>query len=140
MIRLAFFGLALAAAAGGAIAQNETAEPATGREATAQPRSGVTVRIDPETGEIRGYRVPDPRRLPDDRLERALSRSTKGLRAVTLPDGTVYVDLQGRFGHLQSARLNEDGSLEMRCVDSVRQLMSFVDHLGVRPTAAERQP
>ncbi|NDY94299.1 post-PEP-CTERM-1 domain-containing protein [Wenzhouxiangella limi] len=140
MIRFALFGVVLVTAM--ALAEDEssvsTAPPDT--ETSIQSRSGMTVHIDPKTGEITGYQAPDPRRLPSERLERTLSRSAAGLQAVTLPDGTVYVDLQGRFGHLQTARVDQSGALEMRCVETIRELVSFVDHLGVRPVAAEDQP
>ena len=115
-------------------------EPVDAVQHAAPPAAGLTVHIDPETGEILGYRDPDPRRLLDEQLEHALSRSSEGLEAVTMPDGTVYVDLQGRFHFLQTARVDEHGELQMHCVDTVRQLMSFVDFVGVRPSSAREMP
>ena len=118
----------------------QAGEPTKVVEYAVPPAAGLTVHIDPETGEILGYRDPDPRRLLDEQLEHALSRSSEGLEAVTMPDGTVYVDLQGRFHFLQTARVDEHGELQMHCVDTVRQLMSFVDFVGVRPSSAREMP
>lgn len=140
MIRFALFAVVLVNAMAFAEDETSVSTAAPDTAASGQPGSGMTVHLDPETGEIRGYQVPELRRFPSRQLERALSRSAAGLQAMTLPDGTVYVDLQGRFGHLQTARIDQSGALQMRCVDSLRELASFVDHLGVRPVAAENQP
>lgn len=140
MIRFALFAVVFVTAMASAEDEASVSTAAPDTAASTQSRSGMTVHIDPKTGEIIGDQAPERRRFPSEHLERALSRSAVGLQAMTLPDGTVYVDLQGRFGHLQTARIGQSGALQMRCIDSLRELASFVDHLGVRPIAAEDQP
>lgn len=72
--------------------------------------------VDPDTGELTSPPPSDglaPRRVLDPRLARALSTSHDGLRQVRFPDGTVKVDLQGRFQSLLRARVGEDGTVSI---------------------------
>lgn len=93
-----------------------------------QSRAGVSVHIDPETGEILGYRrVERPLDRLDDRLREALSRSSEGLEPVVLPDGSVQVDLQGRFRHLGVARIGNDGQPYLGCFDHPTTIINFLE-------------
>lgn len=108
-------------------------------QAATQPRTGLSVRVDPETGEILGYRRAEP---PAERLEQplseALSRSDEGLRQMTLPDGSVRVDLQGRFRHLNAARLGRSGEIEQICADHFHLLTGFLNtHSEIGGSAQE---
>ena len=94
-----------------------------------EPRSqsGLMMHIDPDTGETLGYRRPDPKMIrADERLRQALSRSHEGLEVVELEDGTLIVDLQGRFHHAKAARLDDKGLVEQGCMDEVSRLSSFL--------------
>jgi hypothetical protein len=56
----------------------------------------------------------DPETLPDAQrreVERLTSRDATGLVPIEQPDGSVYIDLQGRFQHVPVARVNEDGTI-----------------------------
>ncbi len=89
--------------------------------------AGLTINVDPETGEILGYRRPDPEALrEEDRLRQALSQSDEGLVEVRLPDGSVRVDLQGRFRHINAARLGEHSRVEQLCADRWEVLSGFL--------------
>src|SRR5919202_1551828 len=46
------------------------------------------------------------------------NKSTDGLVEVRHADGTVSVDLQGRFQNVTLARKNDDGSVSEACVDN----------------------
>ncbi len=98
-----------------------------------EPRSqsGLMMHIDPDTGETLGYRRPDPEMMrADERLRQALSRSHEGLEVVELEDGTLVVDLQGRFRHAKAARLNDEGLIEQACVNQMTTLSSFLKKDG----------
>ncbi len=89
--------------------------------------AGLRAHIDPETGELIGYRAPGRADIQlSERVQEALSRSDEGLESITLPDGSVRVDLQGRFRHLNAARLVSGRDLESICVDHLLPLWEFI--------------
>lgn len=49
----------------------------------------------------------------------ALRTDAEGLEEVVHPDGSVSVDLQGRFQNATVATVGPDGTIEFRCVGSV---------------------
>jgi hypothetical protein len=59
-----------------------------------------------------------------------LNKSTDGLVQVQNPDGSVSMDLQGRFQNVTVARVNEDGRVEQSCIDEPEQAAQF---LGIDP-------
>mgnify|MGYP005850048551 CR=1 FL=1 len=64
--------------------------------------------------------------MRDAKLSHALKRSGEGLVAEQHADGTVMVDLQGRFQHAMLARVNADGTVEMQCHDQLRPAAEFL--------------
>lgn len=73
---------------------------------------GQMVYIDPATGEFStpsaaGVPMPEALRRPDP----ALSTSSVGLQEVVHPDGSVSVDLQGRFQSRIYGTLEPDGDV-----------------------------
>jgi len=64
--------------------------------------------------------------MRDAKLSRALKRSGEGLVAEQHADGTVMVDLQGRFQHAILARVNADGRVEVQCHDQLRPAVEFL--------------
>ena len=64
--------------------------------------------------------------MRDATLSRALKRSGEGLVVEQHADGTVMVDLQGRFQHAVLARVNADGTVEMQCHDQLRPAAEFL--------------
>ncbi len=104
----------LASSAGeGPVAASEEAreQPTRHRPVTA---SRQRAHLDPETGTLM---VP-PAKLRtiqlSPELEQALSASHEGLVEVALPDGTVVLNLQGRFTSMLFATLGQDGETETR--------------------------
>lgn len=67
-------------------------------------------------------------------LRNALSRSSEGLVFQRAPNGTVSVDLQGRFQNVSVARIDADGEIRTGCVTSHESLAEF---LAAHPGASE---
>lgn len=67
-------------------------------------------------------------------LRNALSRSSEGLVFQRGPDGTISVDLQGRFQNVSVARIDADGEIRTGCVASHASLAEF---LAAHPGASE---
>jgi len=77
---------------------------------------GMVIAIDPETGE---YGMPSPEQLEalsKSSLE-ALNWSDEGLVEMHHPDGSVSLDLQGRFQQYTVVSIRPDGSKELQCGD-----------------------
>ena len=109
--------LALAAATAAAGAAQD---PPTSGQAAAPARSGVQVAIDPATGQLR---APSPEEMQalSASLERIFNQSTEGLQAEQRADGTLALDLRGRFLNAALIRKNADGSLKLNCTSDLRQ-------------------
>src|SRR4051812_41174462 len=54
------------------------------------------------------------------------NRTTDGLTARTLSNGTKQINLQGRYGAVLLGRANADGSTETRCVTSMAEAAEFL--------------
>ncbi len=80
-------------------------------------RAGMHVAIEPESGELT-VASPEQRKSTDHELEESLSRSADGLYEEFLPDGTVKVNLQGRFQSASVAVIGADGTLHTTCVEN----------------------
>jgi hypothetical protein len=65
------------------------------------------------------------------------NKSTDGLVQVKHDDGTVSMDLQGRFQNVMLAKKNEDGSLSEACVDSAEAAAAF---LQSKDATSESEP
>ena len=59
--------------------------------------------------------APAPAKDKDAALRAALSRSQEGLFEVHLADGTVAIDLQGRFQVMSVVRMLPDGTISFEC-------------------------
>jgi hypothetical protein len=54
------------------------------------------------------------------------NRSSEGLTGRTLANGTKQVNLQGRFSGVVIGRANPDGTMEIRCVTTLDEAVSFL--------------
>jgi hypothetical protein len=54
------------------------------------------------------------------------NQSSEGLVQVQNADGSVSIDLQGRFQNVILARKNDDGSVEQACVDNAEAAKTFL--------------
>ena len=60
-----------------------------------------------------------------DGLKKMVNQSTEGLVEVRHPNGSVSVDLKGRFQNVTVARVNKDGSVSQSCLDNPRAAAKF---------------
>lgn len=54
------------------------------------------------------------------------NQSTEGLVQVQRPDGSVSIDLDGRFQNITLAKKNDDGSVSQACVDNSKAASAFL--------------
>src|SRR5215216_3773347 len=95
--------------------------------------AGQDVQVDPQTGKMKPLTQEEARKLAES-LKGMLNKSTEGLVEEHNADGSVSVDLQGRFQSVTVARENEDGTLTTSCVDSPRAAAAF---FGLNPKSLE---
>ena len=113
--------------AGGAMAQTATAPQSEPKrkvqqtEAAAPGGAAQQVAVDPGSG---APGAPTAEQI--QALERAvaamLSQSSEGLEVVELPDGTLTIDLEGRFQEVIVATVAPDGIVRMGCVNRPGQV------------------
>lgn len=75
------------------------------------------VAVDPETGEVVSLLSEKKIEALSAPLANALHRSIEGLQVFELTNGGRGMHLEGRFQHALVARVKEDGSLEIVCVN-----------------------
>lgn len=97
---------------------------------------GQDVQVDSQTGEIQPLTPQEAAKLAEG-LKPMLNRSTEGLVQVQHPDGSVSVDLQGRFQDVTVARVNKDGSVSQSCVNNPHAAGAF---FGIDPKLIENAP
>jgi hypothetical protein len=125
-------GLALllsqAASAGAA---RRPAAPAPQRPVTA---SGWVVAIDPTTGQLV---MPTPEQMlqlsPPEQV--GLLRTADDLPEVRFPDGTVMLDLQGRFMEYSVAQFDASSRPRVGCVDDLASLLLWLTGGAPAPAA-----
>jgi hypothetical protein len=91
--------------------------------------AGRDVQVDPQTGQIKPLTPAEAQQLADG-LKTMLNKSTEGLVPEKHPDGSVSINLQGRFQNVAVARVNADGTLEQSCVDDP---VSAAQFFGIDP-------
>lgn len=92
------------------------------------------ITVDQQSGKVRKPTASETQELVAT-LRQMTSRSTEGLTAKTLADGTKQVTLEGRFGPVTIARPRADGTMEVRCVSSFEDAAEF---LGLVEAGAEQ--
>ena len=84
-------------------------------------RKAGRVFLDPETG--RPGPPPQARRAELSVASRQrLNRSSQGLQPQTLPDGTLLVNLQGRFQNMSVVTLDHNGDHHLTCGHSIEAI------------------
>lgn len=101
---------------------SQPAEPATADAPAGVAAAGMLAFRDPVTGELR---PPTEAELAAIRpqLEALFNQSSEGLEQIELPDGSVGVDLQGRFATAVVATVGPDGTVTTRCVNRAEGLL-----------------
>jgi hypothetical protein len=92
-------------------------------------------------GQIRPL-TPDEAKKLAEGLKGMLNKSSEGLVEEHNADGSVEMDLQGRFQSVTVARVNKDGSVTQSCVDNPRAAGAFfgIDPNSIKPDRARTQP
>ena len=101
------------------IASEQSATAPSGL-ALAPGEQGLRVYRDPITGRFTTPPATVRLRLAD-RERQMLNRSSVGLQARTMPNGTVTLDLQGRFMNLLLATSRQAESLSVSCVQDAAE-------------------
>lgn len=99
------------------------------------------VPLNTQTGQVRPLTQEEAQRLAAG-IKELVSQSTDGLKTVKHADGSVSMDLQGRFQSFAVARQNEDGGVTQSCVDNPQAAAAFfgIDPamVGVQRNAASK--
>ena len=98
--------------------------------------AGQDVKVDGQTGEIQPLTPQEAEKLAEG-LKPMLNQSTEGLVQVHHPDGSVSVDLEGRFQDVTVARVNKDGTVSQSCVNNPKAAGAF---FGIDPKQIENAP
>jgi hypothetical protein len=107
--------------------QTKPIAPAVAPKATpVRTTPGMVVSIEPETGRLI-MPTAEEMALLSVAEQTGLLRTSAGLTEVRLPDGTVMVDLQGRFMEFTVARLDREGRLHFRGVNEAPALLRLLD-------------
>jgi len=86
-------------------------------------------------GKIRPLTSDEARQMAEG-LKGMLNKSTEGLVEEHNADGSVSLDLQGRFQNVIVARENQDGTLSQSCVDNPKAAGKF---FGIDPKLLENR-
>jgi len=122
--------------------ENQTAAIQSTAKATATTNyvtrrvAGQDIQIDMQTGQVRPLSPQEAQQLANG-LAPMLDNSTDGLVQVHHADGSVSMDLQGRFQNVAVAKVNTDGTIEQGCVDNPRAAAKF---FGIDPKLIENAP
>jgi hypothetical protein len=95
--------------------------------------AGQDVEVDSQTGKIRPLTPEEAQKLAAG-LNGMVNQSTEGLEQVQHEDGSVSMDLKGRFQNVTVARVNDDGSISQSCVDNPQAAGAF---FGIDPKLIE---
>jgi hypothetical protein len=109
------------------------AAPKANKNFVTRKVAGQDVHIDSETGEIQPLTPQEAEKMTAG-LATMVNQSTEGLDQVPHPDGSVSMDLEGRFQNVTVARVNKDGTVTTSCVDNPRAAGAF---FGIDPQKIE---
>jgi hypothetical protein len=87
-------------------------------------QTGAQVPLNPQTGQVRPLTQEEAQRLAAG-IKALVNQSTDGLKEVHHADGSVSMDLQGRFQSIAVARRDEDGQLVQSCIDNPQAAAAF---------------
>ena len=109
--------------------------------ATLKYQAETNVPLSPQTGQVRPLTQEEAQKLADG-IKLLVNQSTDGLEPVRHTDGSVSIDLQGRFQNVAVAKLDENGKLTQSCVDNPAAAAAFFEIdpqlVGVKNTSASK--
>jgi hypothetical protein len=97
--------------------------------------AGQDVQVDGQTGQIKPLTQEEAQKLAAG-LGQLVNQSTEGLEQVQHEDGSVSMDLKGRFQNVTVARINQDGTVSEACVDNPQAAGAF---FGIDPKLIEAE-
>jgi hypothetical protein len=99
------------------------------------------VHLDGQTGQAQELTDDEAQKLTGG-LKELVNQSTDGLVEVQHADGSVSVDLEGRFQNVTVAKINKDGSVSQSCVDNPKAAGAFfgIDPKLIDPSVDSRGP
>lgn len=89
-------------------------------------RVGAQIPLDPQTGQVRPLTQEEAQRMAEG-IKQLVNQSTDGLQSVRHADGSVSIDLQGRFQSIAVAKRDEDGKVTQSCVDNRASAAAFFE-------------
>src|SRR5260370_20083851 len=98
--------------------------------------AGQDIKVDSQTGQVQELTPEEAKKLAEG-LKPMLNKSSEGLITVEQPDGSMSMDLQGRFQHVTVAKVNKDGTVSQACVDNPQAAGAF---FGIDPKLIENAP
>lgn len=104
--------------------------------------AGQTVVLDRQTGKTRPLTPEESQRLAEG-IKQLVSQSSDGLVEVRHADGSVSMDLQGRFQNVMLAKKDADGTVSQSCVNDLKSAADFFEIdpalLGIDAPVSKRQ-
>ena len=88
--------------------------------------NGQTAAVDKQTGKLRQLSADEAKELLDG-LAPLLNQSTEGLNVRQRDNGSLFVDLEGRFMSVAVAKVNADGKVEEKCVSNAGEANEFLN-------------
>ena len=82
------------------------------------------VHVDTQTGEVKPLTPQEAKKLANG-LAPMLDNSADGLAQVKQADGSVSMDLEGRFKNVTVARIQSNGTVEQSCVNNPKAAAKF---------------
>lgn len=107
--------------------------PAVNKNYVTVKVAGQDVQVDSQTGQIKELTPEEAQKLAAG-LKQVINQSTEGLVETQHSDGSVSVDLDGRFQNVAVARVNDDGTVSEGCVDNPQAAGEF---FGIDPQLIE---
>ena len=105
--------------------------------------AGQTVAVDRQTGKVRPLTQEEASRLAEG-IKQLVNQSSEGLVQIHHKDGSVSMDLQGRFQNVMLAKKEDDGTISQACVDNVDSAAAFFEIdpalLGAAPRNTKSLP
>ncbi len=89
-------------------------------------RANALMPINAQSGQVRPLTQEEAQRLANG-LKQLVDQSTDGLQQVRHADGSVSMDLQGRFQSIAVAKRDDDGTLVQSCVDNREAAAAFFE-------------
>jgi hypothetical protein len=98
-------------------AARQNNSPASGNTSANSLRANAQPSFVPQMGQVKPLTQEEAQKLAEG-IKQLINQSTDGLKNVNHPDGSVSIDLEGRFQSVAVAKRDEDGTLIQSCVDN----------------------